>query len=201
MRDRLGVVGEGLQRQHRPEDLLAQDLGARWHVDEQRRLVVEAAERRRHAAAARQTGARRPRRARRSRRRGRGARGWISGPTWVPGSRGSPSRIAAILATSRVGELGVDRPLHEQPRAGQADLPGVVVLAGRRLDRQVEIGVVADDERRLPSQFEAHRREMRRGRGADGARGRRRTGERDAAHAGRPPPAPRRPRDRVPARR
>ena len=45
MRDRLALVGEGLQRQHRPEDLGVEDLGARRDVREQGRRVVEAAER------------------------------------------------------------------------------------------------------------------------------------------------------------
>ena len=44
-RDRLRLVGEALQREHRPEDLGVQDLGAGRHRVEERRRVVQPVQR------------------------------------------------------------------------------------------------------------------------------------------------------------
>jgi hypothetical protein len=42
----------------------------------------------------------------------------------------------------------------------QADLPGVVELLDREVDREVEIGVVEHEQRRLAAELERHRRDV-----------------------------------------
>ena len=54
------------------------------------------------------------------------------------------------------------RALDDQPRPGQAHLPGVVELVHRLLHGRVQIGVGERDERRLPTELERDGREVRR---------------------------------------
>ena len=58
------------------------------------------------------------------------------------------------------------RALHDQPRAREADLAGVVELVHRLLHDGVEVGVGERDERRLAAELERDRREVRRRRPA-----------------------------------
>ena len=74
--------------------------------------------------------------------------------------------------------------MHEQARAGETDLAGVVVLLRRDLRGETEVGVVHDDRGRLAAQLEGQRGEVV-GRGAcDGLGGGHRAGEGDARDAG-----------------
>ena len=107
-----------------------------------------------------------------------------SGPISVAGSFGSPSGQRLGGGDEPGHELVVDAALHEQPRAGQADLPGV---AEDRLDRPgdgvVEVGVVEDQVGALAAQLEADRGEVGRRGLADHARGRGLAGEGDPVDA------------------
>ena len=101
------------------------------------------------------------------------------GPMSVASSRGSPCTSAGRALGEAGGELLGDRLLDQQPGARQAHLPGVVVLADRVADRQVQVGVREHQQRGLAAQFQRHRGQLRaRGRG-DQAAGRGRAGERD----------------------
>ena len=71
--------------------------------------------------------------------------------------------------------------LHEQARAGQAHLAGVVVLAGRLGRGGVEVGVLEHDQRALATQLAGERHEVARRRDADLPGGLGRAGERDPA--------------------
>ena len=66
-------------------------------------------------------------------------------------SRGSPWR-SVCPGVVTVDELVVDRSLDEQAGAGEADLPGIVVLADHGLDRRVEVGVGEHEKRRLAAE-------------------------------------------------
>ena len=101
------------------------------------------------------------------------------GPMSVASSRGSPCRSAAAAARKRAGELLGDRLVDQQPGAGQADLPGVVVLADRVADGQVQVGVGEHEQRGLAAQLERDRGELRPGRRGDLAAGGDRAGEAD----------------------
>ena len=74
--------------------------------------------------------------------------------------------------------------LDQQSGAGQADLSGIVVLPEGLCDGGVQIGVGEDEERRLPSQLEAQRRQVRGGRRRDELPGVDRAREGDAIHVG-----------------
>ncbi len=86
----------------------------------------------------------------------------------------------AHLRGQSLGELLRDRLVHEQARAGEADLAGVVVLLRRNLCCDAEVGVLHDDRRRLAAQLEGQGREVVGGRAGDGLGGRHRAGEADA---------------------
>ena len=160
-RDRLGLVVEGLQRQHRAEDLVA--AGSRrpaGDVDEERRLVVAG---------------------RRSRRRRRTSR-----PRALLRARGATKPLDA-LELRRVDERadvgrrlarvadrarrrrgagsarGTRRRSPLRPAAAcRPGRPGRRCRTGRRrcVDGGVEVGVGEDDERRLAAELEGDRREV-----------------------------------------
>ena len=73
----------------------------------------------------------------------------------VASSRGSPWRQRRGLLDEPARELVGDRLLDQEPGAGQADLPGVVVLLDREVDGQVQVGVGEDQQRRLAAELEA----------------------------------------------
>jgi hypothetical protein len=107
----------------------------------------------------------------------------MSGEIVVASSRGSPSTCAATAAWRR-SRNGSHRLLDQEPRAGEADLAGVVVLPGRLFRGRVEIGVPEDDERALAPELSGEGDDAGRGRRSDRPRCLRRAGERDAANAG-----------------
>ena len=56
-----------------------------------------------------------------------------------------------------LGELVVDRRLHQEPVGADAGLSGVAILRDdRALDRRIEIGIVEHDERRVAAELERH---------------------------------------------
>ena len=70
-------------------------------------------------------------------------------------SSGEPSRSVSMRARSFAIEPLAHAFLHEQPRAGAADLSLVEPdRVDDAFDDGVEIGVVEHDERRLPAQLE-----------------------------------------------
>ena len=121
--DRLGLVVERHRHEHGPEDLLLEDAHRLVDVGDHRRLEVVAVSRPGRARR-RRRGRARPRRAptRCSRARARSARRVISGPSSVRGSTGSPTRMLRARAATVGDDPLVERPLHEQPRAGRAAL-------------------------------------------------------------------------------
>jgi hypothetical protein len=100
------------------------------------------------------------------------------GPMSVASSRGSPCRGAGQEAGQ---ELLRHRLVDQQPGAGQADLAGVVVLADRVPDRQVQVGVSEHQQRGLAAELERGRSQLRAGRCGDLPAGLDRAGE---AHPG-----------------
>ena len=76
------------------------------------------------------------------------------------------------------------RSLDDQPRPGQAHLPGVVELVHRLLHGRIQIGVGERDERRLAPELQRDGREVRRRGLRDELAGLDRPGERDPADAG-----------------
>ena len=78
----------------------------------------------------------------------------------------------------------MDRVLDEEPRAREAHLPRVVELVHRLLHGGVQVRVREDQERRLPSELEGDRREVRAGRRGHELAGRHRAGERDPPDVG-----------------
>ena len=126
--------------------------------------------------------------------------GWIIGAIVVAGSRLSPSTWRVDGGVEAGEELVADRRLDEQPGAGEADLPGVVVLPGRLGRGGVEVGVGEHDQRALAAELGGERHDVLGRRPADVAGRLGRAGEADPlAPAGRRRAAGRPPR-RCPAR-
>ena len=71
--------------------------------------------------------------------------------------------------------------LHQDPEGAEAHLAGVVELLDGQVHRQVEVGVVEDQQRRLAAELERQRHDVGRGRRGDDPGGRHRAGERRAA--------------------
>ncbi len=96
------------------------------------------------------------------------------------------ARVAQhVLVGEPVEELEerlAHRLLHEQARAGEADLPRVVVLPGRLAGRRLEVAVLEDEERPLPAELARERRDVARGSNTDRAGGLGRARERDPPH-------------------
>ena len=86
--------------------------------------------------------------------------GWIIGAIVVVGSRLSPSTWRSTAAWKRVEELVADGGLDEQPRAGEADLTRVVVLAGGLRGGGVEVGVGEHDQRSLAAELGGERHDV-----------------------------------------
>jgi len=89
----------------------------------------------------------------------------------------------AHLRGESLGKLLRDRGVHEQARAGETHLAGVVVLLRCDLGGDAEVGVVHDDRRRLATQLEGQRREVVRCCAGDGLGGGHGAGEADARDA------------------
>ena len=70
--------------------------------------------------------------------------------------------------------------LHQNARARQTHLPGVVILIEHVVQRQIEIGIIKDQQWRFATQLKANRREVGRRVRANNARRLWRAGERDA---------------------
>ena len=81
-------------------------------------------------------------------------------------------------------ELVGDAVLHQDPERAQADLAGVVELLDGQVHREVEVGVVEDQQRRLAAQLEGQRHDVVRRRRGDDPGGRHRAGEGEPADAG-----------------
>ena len=167
--DRLLLVGEGLQGEHRAEDLALDDLGVVGRRLDQRRLVPEARRGVVRAAAADDPVA-------------RGARALdealdareVVGVDERRDRRRGVARVAehvrVRVAAEALQERLADRLLDEQPRAGEADLAGVVVLARGLLGGRVEVGVGEHDQRALAAELARERDEVAGGGHADVAR-------------------------------
>ncbi len=85
---------------------------------------------------------------------------------------GQVQRVAQLDLAGAGGQgfddLGIDRPLHQQARAGDAGLAGGGEDARQGADRGLgNIGVVEDDIGRLAAQLEDHRGEVLPGGGGD----------------------------------
>jgi hypothetical protein len=145
--DGLGLVGEGLEREHRPEDLALHDLAGVGRGFDERGLVVQAAVDR--PAAAHDHVARCP---------CPFDEGVDLGEVVGVHHRGDVGGgVAAVAEHQGVGvaveareELVADRRLDEEPRAGEAHLAGVVVLPRRPVRGGIEVGVGEHDEGPLP---------------------------------------------------
>ena len=180
-RDTVVLAAVRLVRQHGTEDLLAQDLAAGRGVGEDGRAEVQPTELVVRAAAEQHC-----------RAVGHGSLDETGHSLQVP-ARDQRADVGGLVPRvalpQRAGlreepreEVVGDRVGHEQPYGGQAHLPGVVELLDGQVDGEVEVGVVEDQQRRLPAELERHRRDVgRRGR-ADRARRRHRAGEADAPH-------------------
>ena len=100
-------------------------------------------------------------------------------------SSGWPTRSVSMRRLSLLDEALGDALLHEQPRAGAADL--ALVEPDRiddAFDGAVEIGILEDDEGRLAAELERQRLARAGGRLADQAADLGRAGEGDLVDAG-----------------
>ena len=86
-------------------------------------------------------------------------------------------------AVKEVEEPLGHRFLDEEPGAGEADLAGVVVLAGGPARCGLEVGVGEHEQRPLPAELGRERDEVLRGRDRDRTARLRRAGERYSADA------------------
>ena len=168
MRDRVGLVAEADERERRPEDLLLRDA----HV---------AARRRRRSSGGRRSPSRgRPRR--RSRRRSaalrrrpcrsactsgssRAPRALITGPTSESSSQPGPSRRASARSTRRAASVVVEALVDDHAaRRGAPLARGAEGRPEDAVEREVEVGVVHDDDRVLAAELEVDVLETLRGR-------------------------------------
>ena len=152
--DRLGGRAEGQHRQHRAEDLLAGDPVGLGDAGEDRRREPEAVvgQLARRATSARRP---RPRRSSESSRILASCSAELIAPMSVFLSSGSPTRSVAIRRLSRVEHLVGDALLHQQPRAGAADVALVEEDAvDDALDGLVDRRVVEDDVGGLAAELE-----------------------------------------------
>ena len=197
----LGV--EGLQGQHRPEDLLAHDLAPARRLDEQRRLVVGAA---RHGLARLPPNTGSAPCARARSHEALDAREVIGVDQRADHRRRIVERASrcawpgARSANRRWNSSMTGRSTSSRVPARQT-WPALSYCSMALSTASVEVGVGEHEERRLAAELERERREVL-GRGArDPACRRDRAGERDARDAGVARRARRRPPRRCPARR
>jgi hypothetical protein len=103
-----------------------------------------------------------------------------SGPIRVPGAAGSPAGSARARSTRAFAELAVGAALHQQPRAAQADLPGVLE---RRTHQRIQVPApiaVGEHQRRvLAAELQGQLLQQRRGQGRDASADFRAAGERN----------------------
>src|SRR5579872_1188923 len=180
--DGLLVRLERLPREDRAEDLVLDDLGVLRDAREDRRLVVEPPARVAGAPEERDR-ARCPRAVDEPGDAIELARMDEGADAYAPIARVSDDQRARGVEDAPA-ELRLDRRGDEDPRAGQAHLPGVVELGRHGRRGLVEVRVVEYDERRLATELEAHRHEARGTRARDGAARRDRPGEADPIDAG-----------------
>ena len=188
MRDRLVLVAERLDGEHRPERLLVDDR----HRRRRSRRGPSAGSRSRRpapvvgpaAAAAQHRALGQPGRDVRLDLlavRGGDQRAGL-------GRRRRTGRRAGSRSARRdqlVDELVVDRLLDDQPGAGRADLAGVQEDRGQReVERGLEVGVGEHDVGVLAAQLEGDLLHRGRGRGHDPPAGGQAAGERDQVDAG-----------------
>jgi hypothetical protein len=121
----------------------------------------------------------------RSRMRCSTCTGATSAPMSMALSSGSPTRSLAMRALELVDEARLDRFLHEEARAGAADL-ALIEPDGidEAFDGAVQIGVVEDDVGRLAAEFERQALAGAGGGGADDLADFGRAGEGDLVDAG-----------------
>ena len=86
----------------------------------------------------------------------------MSGEIVVAASRGSPSTWRVGRGLEPLEERVVDRGVDEEPGAGEADLPRVVVHPRGGRGGGVEVGVGEDDERALAAELGGERHEVAR---------------------------------------
>ena len=117
-------------------------------------LVERAAEIVRAAAGRHGRALRRARR-RRAARPSRPPASSISGPSSTPVVEAVAHRQRARRRPRTLDERVVDPVLHENPVGAHAGLPGVAELGrDRALDRQLEVGIVEHDQRRVAAELE-----------------------------------------------
>ncbi len=85
----------------------------------------------------------------------------MSGETVVVVGARVAEHVGVGVAIEALEEVVADRLLDEQPRAREAHLAGVVVLAGRLRGRGLEVGVGEHDQRPLAAQLGRERHEVR----------------------------------------
>ncbi len=108
----------------------------------------------------------------------------------VDQGRDGRRRVATVAQDVRLGlareareELVANTLFDQEPRAREADLPGVVVHEGGFFRREVQVGVGVDHERSLSAEFAGEGNEVLRGRdGADVAARLGRAGKGDPTH-------------------
>ena len=167
--DRLRLVVEGLEGQHRAEDLALDDLGIVRGGLDQGRLVEEPADLG-PLAAAHDRGRRRRGRARRSPRPGRGARGGSAARSSSPARAGRRARARRPRRRSARGNRSATARSTSSRVPARHTWPRVVVHPRRQRGRVVEVGVGEDEQRALAAELARERHEVR-GRGlADRAR-------------------------------
>ena len=156
-RDRLARRAERHRDEHRAEDLDLRDRRRRLHVGEQRRRIEAALRRARPRRLPHRRALGHALRPRASRMRS-SCTGATIAPMSTALSSGEPTRSVSMRARSFAISRSRDAFLHEQARAGAADLALVEPdRVDHALDDAVEIGVVEHDERRLlpPSSSES----------------------------------------------
>src|SRR5690625_2067152 len=183
-REHLLLPFEADHRRDRSEDLLVQDPGVRWHVDQHGR-GVEAPRPVGGTLAAQQC----------ARATGHGVPDEFVDLSdgLVVDERAALAALVLARADPDGGHAGdepgdegvVDRPLDEEPVGGGAGLTAVTHLRDHRaLDRRVDVGVVEDDEGGVAAELHAGLEHLLGGGPQETAAGLRRAGEGEHARAG-----------------
>ena len=176
------LVGvEDLHRQDGSEDLLREDLAAGLRVDDERGPEVVRTEVGVDVAAVRDGRAVAPRPVDEALDPLDVLEVDVGADLGVLVARVALADLRRPLAEALGEGLG-DAALHEQPRARQAHLAGVVVLLDGEVDGEIEVGVVEDHRRALAAELEGARHQVVGGRAGDHLRGGNRSGEADAGH-------------------
>ena len=182
-RDRLGLVGERLHRDHRAEDLVLDHLVVLLepgHDGRARGRSRAGRARPRRSPPRRVSGLRSRKPSTRSRWRAE-----LSGPSVVSAAIVSPTTWPLACSASPDDHVVVDALAGEHARRRRAVLAGVVVAgAGDRLERGLHVHVVEHDHRRLAAELEVHALERVGRRLGDPLAGAGRAGERDHVHVG-----------------